>query len=82
MSVYANLFLCFIILCFSAYVSLYSVVLLIFEYGSLLSTLLVLLFESVDDSNGNCFGLSVFVRILILNTYVSPTTKVFLISFK
>ena len=32
MSVYANLFICFIILCFSVCVNLYSDVSLIFEY--------------------------------------------------
>ena len=61
MSVYAILF---VILCFILFVSLYNIVLLIFEYGSL-SYLLVLLFEC----KGNGFGLLVTVRILIIYPY-------------
>ena len=63
MSVYANLFICFIIFCFSTCVNLYSDVLLILEYRV---TLLVLLFELVSCNNnctGNDFGLSVRVKI-------------------
>ena len=60
MSVYFNLFICFIFLCFSAGVNLYNDVLLMFEYGWV--TLLVLLFESVSDSNSR-FGLSLRVKI-------------------
>ena len=61
MSVHANLFS---ILYFSVCVSLYSLVLLILEYNCLMSTLLVLLFESVSGSNSN-FGLLVRVKISI-----------------
>ena len=47
----------------SACVNLDSVLSLIFEYGRGRVALLVLLFESVTDSNGNSFGLSVRVKI-------------------
>ena len=57
MSVYTSLF---IILCFSTCVSLYSLVLLILLYRVVL---LVFLFEFVSESNGNCLGLSVRVKI-------------------
>ena len=51
----------FIILCFSACVSLYSVVLLIFEYRI---ALLDLLFENFScNSNDNGLGLSVRIKI-------------------
>ena len=53
----------FIRRCFNAYISLYSLVSLILEYW--LVALLVLLFESVFDSNGKSFDLSVRVRISI-----------------
>ena len=59
MTVYINLF---ISLCFNACVSLYSLVLLIILNEFDRVAWLVLLFESVSDSNG-CFGLSVRVKI-------------------
>ena len=57
MSVYTSLFIGF---CFSACVSLCSLVSLILVNRV---TLLVLLFEFVSESNGNGFGVSVRVKI-------------------
>ena len=64
MSVYCTIL--FIILCCNACVSLYSRVSLILLNGFDRVAWLVLLFESVSDSNG--FGLSVRVKISTVTT--------------